>query len=59
MPNKDEEEERRRKEIAAVQAHNDRGDGCGKKIGIVLFLFSFACLIAEGARVMAENNIPY
>lgn len=39
--------------------HNDKGDGCGKKIGIILFLFSIGCLLAEGARVMAENNLPY
>ena len=39
--------------------HNDKGDGCGKKIGIILFLFSIGCLLAEGTRVMAENNALY
>jgi hypothetical protein len=36
------------------------GYGCKWKFGVmVLFLFSIGCLLAEGARVMAENNALY
>jgi hypothetical protein len=34
------------------------GYGCKWKVGVIMiFLFSVGCLLAEGARVMAENHI--
>ena len=63
MPeSKETEEERKRREarqIAATQKHNDRGDGCGKTLVVGWLLFAFGCILAEGARVMAENGVLY
>lgn len=38
--------------------NRNEGYGCKWKFGVaVMLLFSLGCLLAEGARVMAENNV--
>jgi len=40
--------------------NRNEGYGCRWKVGVaMMLLFSFGCLLAEGARVMAENGVLY
>ena len=67
MSPKPETEAQRAEAVRRAQLHSDRGQAVGGNpksckqaaVGMFLFLFGLSCLIAEGAKVMAEHNIPY